>query len=110
MSEPTRPSLTEMLAGMTDPEILANQRRFLQAMLDARPDWKQELLGEELQKRIQLGRLAQARDLVRVVLAARGIALRPADEERVDGCEDLPTLRNWRLQALTASTVEEALR
>ena len=47
---------------------------------------------------------------LRGVLRARGLALGAEDEARIDECEDLSKLERWVEQAVTATSVAEALR
>lgn len=55
------------------------------------------------------GRLAQARDVLRRMLARRGLALEPADEAAIDACADLATLDRWIDGAADATSVRELL-
>ncbi|HYO72564.1 MAG TPA: Rpn family recombination-promoting nuclease/putative transposase [Archangium sp.] len=44
------------------------------------------------------------------MLRQRGLTPGPQEQERLDGCEDLGTLQRWLVQALSATSVSDALR
>jgi hypothetical protein len=56
------------------------------------------------------GRRAEERGTLRRVLALRKLALSPEQEQQVDTCTDLATLRRWHDQAIFAESAAEALR
>jgi predicted transposase/invertase (TIGR01784 family) len=62
---------------------------------------RQEALREGLQS---------MRTSIRKILRKSGLELSAQEEARLEGCEDLGTLERWVDQALTASSVAEALR
>lgn len=109
MSDPIRREVLEKLARTTDPAFAANQLDLLQIMLNARPDWKQELLEEDVQKSIHLGRLTEARASLRRVLDRRGLVVSPEQDARIEECQELTTLERWLDQAVTAGSTDEAL-
>ena len=55
------------------------------------------------------GRLEEARDALRSVLARRDLSTSPQHEARIDACTDLTVLERWLDQAVTAASVGEAL-
>jgi len=69
-----------------------------------------EKMPEERQKVEAMGELRHARKALRDVLEARGLALGPDDEARIDGCADCITLDRWHKQAVVAGSAAEALR
>jgi hypothetical protein len=85
-----------------DPGRLARRRMFLEWMLEAVPERREELVHE--------GELKAERSSLRRVLTARGIALSAEDDARIDACTDLDTLGRWIDQAAVAASVVEALR
>lgn len=56
------------------------------------------------------GRRAEARRLVRQFLEQRGLALTPEQEQQLDACDELDTLRRWVAQAPFAESAAAALR
>lgn len=85
-----------------DPEIRARQRETIEYGLKIMPE-----IGEKL---VEEGRLKEARASLRSVLGARGLALGAEDEARIDGCEEISNLERWIRQAVTATSLAEALR
>jgi DNA-binding transcriptional ArsR family regulator len=55
------------------------------------------------------GRVVEARNAVRRVLARRGLALDAEHAARIDACTDLATLERWLDQAVAAASTAEAL-
>jgi hypothetical protein len=126
MSIPTRQELLERFGPADDPEIRARRRHIVETLLETLPETQQRLidqgraegLGQGLEKGLekglergrQEGQLAEARAALRRVLARRELALRPADQARIEDCPDLATLERWHDQAITARTGDEALR
>jgi hypothetical protein len=55
------------------------------------------------------GRLAEARTILRRVLARRGLELGADDEARIDACMTLATLEHWIDEAVVASSAAEAM-
>ena len=102
MSTAFRQEVLERLTRSSDPEVAERQRENLEIMLNLLPDVKQRILDEGAQR--------NARNALRSVLSTRGLTLSAVEEERVDRCEDLATLERWLRQAITAPTVEDALR
>lgn len=58
----------------------------------------------------QEGQVIGARQVLLLVLGARGLVPGRPDAARIEACLDLPTLERWARQAATAGSVEEALR
>jgi hypothetical protein len=55
------------------------------------------------------GRLAEARNAVRRVLARRKLPLSASDEARIDACSKLETLERWLDNAVDAPSTSHAL-
>jgi hypothetical protein len=106
MSMPTREEIERRFPPTDDPEVLARRNRSLRWLLEADSEPKRELIDKSREE----GRLIEARASLRRVLARRQLALSPAEEARIEACEDLPTLERWLDQAITASTAAEALQ
>jgi hypothetical protein len=68
--------------------------------------------GEDrgLEKGREEGRVAGERSALRRVLALRKLALSADQEQQIDACTDLATLRRWLDQAVFAASAAEALR
>jgi hypothetical protein len=68
--------------------------------------------GEDrgLKKGLKKGRRAEERGALRRVLALRKLAVSPEQEQQIDACTDLPTLRRWLDQAIFALSAAEALQ
>jgi len=101
MSMPTRQELLWRFGKVDDPEIEARQQHILDVLLEASPKTQQQLRLE--------GRLAEARDALRRVLARRQLTLSTTDETRIETCTDLATLERWLDRAVTAVSVSDAL-
>ena len=73
-------------------------------------------LGEDLGKKkglkegLKKGRRAEERGTLRRVLALRKLALSAQQEQQINACTDLTTLRRWHDQAIFAENAAEALR
>lgn len=93
--------LIEMLMYPSDPEDAARQRWTIRFLLGTTPS---------LTEVVHEGRRRGLLDGLHRVLAARGIALSEAEEERLAVCDDVEELLRWVGQASRALTVEEALR
>lgn len=89
-----------------DPVIRARQRMIAEWAVESSPEMREKLIGEG---RVE-GRVAEARESLRHVLALRGLALSVEDEGRVAGCVDVETLRRWHDQAVVAASASDALR
>lgn len=102
MSMTVRDEIERRFPPTDDPEILARRERSLRWLLEADSEPKRELIDQ--------GRLIEARSALRRVLARRQLSLSPADEARIDTCEDPSTLERWLDQAITATSAAEALQ
>ena len=103
MSTTMRNEWLELLAKQEeDPEIESRVQEILHSLLDGRPQVKEQL--------IEQGRLDEARDALRRVLAQRRFTLSPDEAARVEACDDLATLQRWLAQAVTAISAAEALQ
>jgi hypothetical protein len=80
---------------------------------DNRPVWREMFPGllaaEEqrgvekgIERGIEIGRVVEARRVVVLVLEARGFAVGEDERARIEGCEDLTTLRAWHRRAAVA--------
>ncbi|WP_437944319.1 hypothetical protein WMF27_17540 [Sorangium sp. So ce281] len=78
-------------------------------LLEASPQVQERLIEKGIEKGIGKGRLAEARAALRRVLARRQLALSPLDDARIEACVELATLERWHDQAITATSVSEAL-
>jgi predicted transposase YdaD len=69
-------------------------------------------LGEDrgLKKGLQRGRREEERSALRRVLALRKLGLSAQQEQQIDACADLATLRRWLDQAIFAESAAEALQ
>ncbi|MCY1074955.1 Rpn family recombination-promoting nuclease/putative transposase [Archangium lansingense] len=70
---------------------------------------RKEGLREGLREGKQEG-LNALREALSEMLRQRGLVPGPQEQARLEGCEDLGTLQRWLVQALTATSVTEALR
>jgi len=105
MSMPTREELLKRFPPVDDPEIMARRRHNLEVLLDQDPKLKQRLQQEGRQE----GRLTEARNALRRVLAGRQLTLSQDGDARIEGCTDLATLEHWLDRAITAASVSDAL-
>ncbi|MFS8067422.1 MAG: hypothetical protein ACMG6S_13760 [Byssovorax sp.] len=107
MSEPVYKEMTGWLSAASyDPRLRerkANWERILQ-------EAEQRALEELVKEGRNEGRLAEAREGLRRVLALRKLAPTGDDEARIEACADLATLHRWHDQAIEALTAAEALR
>lgn len=93
-----------------DPQVRANRRWIGRLVLKHDPEFRREVAEEAQAELRQETVLLEARRLLRRVLTVRSLALAPDDEARIDACTDQATLERWHDQAISASTVAEALR
>jgi hypothetical protein len=88
-----------------------------EALLVKRPPSIRRALSESEGKGVKKGRLegekkgrvVEARNAVRRVLARRGLPVDAQDAARIDTCTDLATLERWLDQAVAAASTAEAL-
>jgi hypothetical protein len=100
-----------------DPEVVARQAHLVQLLFAKHPELQQKLTAElraterkEGRKEgRRKGRLAEARAILRRVLARRGFELSPDDDARIDACMTLATLEHWIDEAVVASSAAAAL-
>jgi hypothetical protein len=85
-----------------DPEVRERQRHLVKLLLARDPEMVRALEDR--------ARIAEARAMLRRVLARRGLPLRPEDEARIDACTTLLTLEHWLDEAVVAKSAGEALR
>jgi hypothetical protein len=96
-----------------DPEVLARQRHLVEILLAKHPELQQQLAkqwhaaGRKEGRR--KGQLAEARAILRRVLARRGFELSADEDARIDACTTLAMLEHWIDDAVVASTAAEAL-
>ena len=67
-------------------------------------------LEQGLKQGLERGRQAEERETLRRVLALRKLSPSPEEEQQIDACADLATLRRWHDQAIFAGSAAEALR
>jgi flagellar biosynthesis/type III secretory pathway protein FliH len=79
------------------------------ASKQGRAEGRQEGKQEGRQQGRQEGMRAM-RAALSEILRQRGLTPGPQEQERLDGCEDLGTLQRWLVQALSATSVSDALR
>jgi hypothetical protein len=96
-----------------DPEVVARQRHLVQLLFAKHPELQRELTEElrkaERKEGRRKGRLAEARVILRRLLARRGFELSADEEARIDACRTLATLEHWIDEAVVASSAAEAL-
>ncbi len=85
-----------------DPVMNERKRRAVRIFMETTPEVRDELVDE--------GRLAEAREGLRRVLARRKLVPSPEDEARIAACADVVTLHRWHDQAIDAPSAAEALR
>ena len=84
------------------PPALREQRRWLaRLLLRDEPEVREETVREE--------RAAEARRMLRRLLARRDFTLTPEQEARIDECVDTSTLERWAEQTIGAASAGEAL-
>jgi hypothetical protein len=105
MPELTKQELMKRFGKSSDPEVEARRQELLNVMLRESPEVQEKLRQEGRQE----GQLILARESVRHVLARRRFTLSQDDEARIDACSDLPTLKRWLDQSVTAASVSDAL-
>ena len=96
-----------------EPEVVARQRHLVELLLAKHPEFQQALTDQAKKKERKegrrKGRLAEARAILRRVLARRGLELSADAEARIDACTTLATLEHWIDEAVVASSAAEAL-
>jgi hypothetical protein len=102
MSTPTREDLLLRFGESDDPEIEARRQHILEVLLKISPKAQQRLFDSV--------RLTDTRDDLRDVLAQRQLTASADEDARIDACTDLPTLKRWLRQAVTAASVVDALQ
>jgi hypothetical protein len=113
MSMPTREELLRRFAPVDDPEIMARRHDNLKFLLEQDPQFRQQLIDENLsegrQEGLQEGRLTGTRASLRRVLAGRQLTPSLDDDARIEACTDLATLERWLDRAITAASVSDVL-
>lgn len=105
-----REELLRIFPPSDDPEVQERRRHTAKILLDTDPGFKEQVLSEGVEKGIEKGRPTEARSNLRRVLDARKLTLAPADDAKIDACDDVTTLERWLIQAATATSAAEALR
>ena len=105
MSVPTRQELLWRFREIDDPEIEARRQEILSALLEMSPRTKQQLKEEGILE----GELTKARAALRRVLTRRQLMPSKDDDARIEACTDVATLDRWLDQAVTATSIAEAL-
>lgn len=107
MSDPVYKEMNGWLSAKSySPMMRGRKERTARAILEGVPEVREELVDEGRNE----GRLAEARDALRRVLALRKLAPNSDDEARIEACTDLATLHRWHDQAIDAPSAAEALR
>jgi hypothetical protein len=122
MSMPTHEELVRKFSlGLDDPEVRARRHRLVQALLEAEPEIRQQLIdaGMEkglekglergLEKGLHEGRLTEARAALRRVLARRHLTPSKDDDTRIEACTDLGIVERWLDRAVTATRMADVL-
>ena len=105
MSMPTREELLWSFGKVDDPELEARRQHILDVLLEQSPKKKQQLKEEGRWE----GRLTEARAALRRVLTRRQLMPSKDDDARIEACTDPATLARWLDQAITATSVADAL-
>ena len=92
-----------------DPDVVARRKDIVRWLVDGTPEVRQMLIEEIGEEITTEARLTEVRALLRRVLNRRNLVPNSDDEARVDACADIATLERWLEQAVTATTVAEAL-
>jgi hypothetical protein len=96
-----------------EPEVVARQRHLVQLLIAQHPEFQDELMAEQRKQVRKVerrkGRLAEARTILRRVLARRGLEVGADEEARIDACITLATLEHWIDEAIVASSAAEAM-
>jgi hypothetical protein len=100
-----------------EPEVQARQRHLVQILLAKDPElqqglakqWHQEGQKEGRKEGRRKGQLAEARSILRRILARRGLELAADEEARIDACATLATLEHWIEEAIAAPSAAEVL-
>jgi hypothetical protein len=134
MSMPTHEELVRKFSlGLDDPEVRRRRHRLVQALLEAEPEMRQQLIDAGLEKGLEKGlkqgleqgletgreqglergllegRLTEARAALRRVLARRHLAPSQDDDARIAACTDLGILERWHDRAVTAARMADVL-
>jgi hypothetical protein len=100
-----------------EPEVRARQRHLVEILLAKDPElqqgladqWRKEGHKEGRKEGRRKGQLAEARAILRRVLARRGLDLAADEETRIDTCTTLATLEHWIEEAVVARNAAEVL-
>lgn len=126
MSMPTHEELVRKFSlGLDDPEVRARRHRLVQALLEAEPEVRQQLIdagvekglekglhagmAKGLEKGLLEGRLTEARAALRRVLTRRHLTPSKDDDTRIEACTDLGILERWLDRAITAARMADVL-
>lgn len=99
VSPKVREDLRRRFARSDEPEVAARQMETL--------DWLLSEFPEKKTKLVKKGSRAEARKVLRRVLARRSLVLEPEQDARIDACKDIATLERWIDEAVTAASVTE---
>ena len=75
-------------------------------MSDTRYEYQSEFAKKYYGQGLEAGREALVRSLTRII-EARGLALSPAQRERIESCQELETLERWLERAIGISSTAE---
>jgi flagellar biosynthesis/type III secretory pathway protein FliH len=130
MSMPTHEELVRKFSlGLDDPEVRARRHRLVQALLEAEPEVRQQLIDTGMEKGLHAGmakglekgmekglekgwlegRLTEARAALRRVLARRQLTPSKDDDARIEACTDPGILERWLDRAVTAARMADVL-
>ncbi len=89
-----------------DPVMNERKRHAVRVFVEKTPEIRDELVNEGRNE----GRLVEARNALRRVLAHRKLVASGEDEARIAACTDVTMLQRWLDQAIDAPSAAEALR
>jgi hypothetical protein len=134
MSMPTHEELVRKFSlGLDDPEVRARRHRLVEALLEAEPEIRQQLIDAGMEKGLERGlekgmekglergmekglekgllegRRTEARTALRRVLARRHLTPSVDDDARIEACTDLGILERWLDRSVTAARMADVL-
>lgn len=110
VSDPVRDELLERFGPTDDPVVIERTRRMVRVFLRNDAELLRQVTAEVVKEDSDEVRLAEARALLGRLLVRRGLTPTADQQACVDACADLSTLHRWHDQAVTAVSVDEALR
>lgn len=110
VSDPVRDELLERFGPTDDPVVIERTRRMVRVFLRNDAELLRQVTAEVVKEDFDEVRLAEARALLGRLLVRRGLTPTADQQACIDACADLSTLHRWHDQAVTAASVDEALR